>query len=411
MGSDVARSIILFAEGKELGENGFDMLKIHLINLTGTMKRSTLKERLAYANSIMDDIIDSAKNPFNGKLWWQQSEERWQTLACCIEINNAIKSGNPETFVSHFPIHQDGSCNGLQHYAALGRDEMGAFSVNLTPSERPQDVYSNVLEIVETERQKDEKQQEIARLLRNQIKRKVIKQTVMTTVYNVTLYGAKLQILRQLEDNNFPSDRALEASTYLAAKTFQSIREIFTSAKLIQDWLSQCAYLIAFVRDKNVIWETPLGLPVAQPYQKSVKSKFNRSSHDSVMPDVNKQRNAFPPNYVHSLDSSHMMLTSLYCDKAGIQFVSVHDCFWTHACNADIMNKITRDQFVALHSLPLLDNLANYFIKNFGYTEEEMRQNEKLRETMLKFNKALVDMPSKGKFDLHKVKDSTYFFS
>ena len=75
------------------------------------------------------------------------------------------------------------------------------------------------------------------------------------------------------------------------------------------------------------------------------------------------------------------------------------------------MNKITRDQFVALHSLPLLDNLANYFIKNFGYTEEEMRQNEKLRETMLKFNKALVDMPSKGKFDLHKVKDSTYFFS
>ena len=39
LGSDVARSIILFAEGKELGENGFDMLKIHLINLTGTMKR------------------------------------------------------------------------------------------------------------------------------------------------------------------------------------------------------------------------------------------------------------------------------------------------------------------------------------------------------------------------------------
>lgn len=39
---------------------------------------------------------------------------------------------------------QDGSCNGLQHYAALGRDSVGAASVNLLPSELPQDVYSGV---------------------------------------------------------------------------------------------------------------------------------------------------------------------------------------------------------------------------------------------------------------------------
>ena len=29
-------------------------------------------------------------------------------------------------------------------------------------------------------------------------------------------------------------------------------------------------------------------------------------------PNVMKQRNGFPPNFIHSLDSSHMMLTSLY---------------------------------------------------------------------------------------------------
>lgn len=39
---------------------------------------------------------------------------------------------------------QDGSCNGLQHYAALGRDSIGAASVNLLPSDVPQDVYSGV---------------------------------------------------------------------------------------------------------------------------------------------------------------------------------------------------------------------------------------------------------------------------
>ena len=46
------------------------------------------------------------------------------------------------------PCFQDGSCNGLQHYAAMGRDVIGGASVNLTPSSVPQDVYSDVAELV-----------------------------------------------------------------------------------------------------------------------------------------------------------------------------------------------------------------------------------------------------------------------
>lgn len=57
-------------------------------------------------------------------------------------------------------------------------------------------------------------------------------------------------------------------------------------------------------------------------------------------PDTLKQKNAFPPNFIHSLDSSHMMLTSLHCEQIGISFMSVHDCFWTHPCTVDIMNKV-----------------------------------------------------------------------
>jgi len=36
----------------------------------------------------------------------------------------------------------------LQHYAALGRDVVGAESVNLTPVDAPKDVYSDVLALV-----------------------------------------------------------------------------------------------------------------------------------------------------------------------------------------------------------------------------------------------------------------------
>lgn len=81
-------------------------------------------------------------------MWWTESEDLWQTLACCIEIRNAIDSGDPTNYVSHFPVHQDGSCNGLQHYAAMGRDVAGGMSVNLLPCRAPQDVYSCVVTLV-----------------------------------------------------------------------------------------------------------------------------------------------------------------------------------------------------------------------------------------------------------------------
>ena len=41
-----------------------------------------------------------------------------------------------------------GSCNGLQHYAALGLDAKGGAQVNLVPSPKPQDVYTGVCDVV-----------------------------------------------------------------------------------------------------------------------------------------------------------------------------------------------------------------------------------------------------------------------
>ena len=129
-----------------------------------------------------------------------KSDEPWQTLAACMEIAKALKSGDPESYVSGFPIHQDGSCNGLQHYAALGRDQAGAESVNLAPCATPQDVYSAIATLVEKQRVKDAADGLlVAQILDGFIKRKVIKQTVMTTVYGVTRYGARLQIAKQLK--------------------------------------------------------------------------------------------------------------------------------------------------------------------------------------------------------------------
>lgn len=63
LGSDVTRALLVFAEGRPLGPKGLDWLKIHLVNLTGFKKKSSLKQRKEYAEKIMDDIMDSADKP------------------------------------------------------------------------------------------------------------------------------------------------------------------------------------------------------------------------------------------------------------------------------------------------------------------------------------------------------------
>ncbi|XP_053693422.1 DNA-directed RNA polymerase, mitochondrial [Sabethes cyaneus] len=422
LGHDLARSLMIFHQRKPLGPDGFNWLKLHCINLTGLKKRDSIQDRLLYADAIMDDILDSADHPLTGRMWWSQSDEPWQTLACCMEIAKVHRCPDPTEYLSDFPIHQDGSCNGLQHYAALGRDTPGAISVNLSTSDVPQDVYSAVASLVEENRAKEAANNvQVAKILEGFIKRKVIKQTVMTTVYGVTRYGARKQIARQLEYiDEFPKDWVWPASSYLTVKTFNALSEMFTSAKEIQDWFTDCARLISAVRGQNVEWITPLGLPVVQPYNR-LDRPVSLKSHkipelvaiDSYeKPNIMKQKNAFPPNFVHSLDSSHMMLTSLHCERAGLTFISVHDCYWTHACTVPTMNKICREQFVALHSKPILEDLSKFLAQKYSYNESEISNDGSVIDlTKRKLNLILQQYPNKGDFDLRQVLNSVYFFS
>ena len=125
IGDDKTRALLMFAQGKPLGETGFMWLKLQFASLSGNCKRMGYSDRLQYVDSHMDLILDSAAKPLSGFRWWTTLDEPFQCLACCFEISNAVKSGDIAKYVSHLPIHQDGSCNGLQHYAALGRDSEG----------------------------------------------------------------------------------------------------------------------------------------------------------------------------------------------------------------------------------------------------------------------------------------------
>lgn len=50
------------------------------------------------------------------------------------------------------------------------------------------------------------------------------------------------------------------------------------------------------------------------------------------------------------------MMTAIECHNHGLQFASVHDSYWTYACDVDILNRLLREQFVKLYTQPILEN-------------------------------------------------------
>ncbi|KAF9581360.1 DNA-directed RNA polymerase [Lunasporangiospora selenospora] len=408
LGNDLCRGLLQFDEPKPLGAKGFTWLKIHLANLAGFDKHS-LPARAQYTMDHLDDIFDSSDNPMGGRRWWLKAEDPWQCLATCNEIANAIRSGDPETYMSHVPVHQDGTCNGLQHYAALGGDIAGAQQVNLVPSDAPQDVYSGVAQAVERMLEKQAAEGvESAQTLVGKVTRKIVKQTVMTNVYGVTFVGARAQIENRLKETpGIPEDQVRQLSTFLTQQVFASIGEMFTGARAIQDWLAESARRIAksiptsvvnpetdeihenlatkkrkkasskqSIADQqmtSVIWTTPLNLPIVQPYRKmehkqvrtNLQSLTIRDPTQTSPVNVQKQRTAFPPNFIHSLDATHMLMSATGCVEEGLTFASVHDSYWTHAKDVDVMNEVLRKQFIQLHSNNIMENLLNEFTERY----------------------------------------------
>ncbi|VDC07236.1 unnamed protein product [Peniophora sp. CBMAI 1063] len=411
MGNDLSRGLLLFATAKPLGERGLRWLKIHLANLYGYDK-ATFDERVAWVDERIEQIMASAKNPLGPsehESWWKHADDPWQCLSTCMQLSNALNSPDPLAYECPLPVHQDGTCNGLQHYAALGGDAQGARQVNLDVAERPSDVYTYVANMVEKRieedlQSEDARTRRYAELLHGRIARKVVKQTVMTTVYGVTFIGAREQIEKQLrERGELPAEEVYMGAAYLARQVLSCIGDLFQGANEIMRWLTMSARAIAksvpgerlphalsivqpsgtwknakkksaFMRVRKeqmgaVVWTTLLGLPIAQPYRKVKRKQIQTSVQSVFISDPNipaevnakKQATAFPPNFIHSLDATHMLKTAIECAYRGLMFAAVHDSYWTHACDIDEMSNVIRDTFIDLHSSDVLKRLDDEF--------------------------------------------------
>jgi DNA-directed RNA polymerase len=144
-GSDLAKSLLTFAEGKPLGQTGVYWLAVHIANTFGFDKvqpRRAGEWTLRTPTASCQDGERPARRPL--------VDRGRQALPIPRRLHRVDRDavGAGESYVCSLPIMVDGSCNGLQHFSAMLRDEVCGRHVNLIPGEKPSDIYAAVAEQV-----------------------------------------------------------------------------------------------------------------------------------------------------------------------------------------------------------------------------------------------------------------------
>jgi DNA-directed RNA polymerase len=439
-GSDYQKSLLRFANGKPLGEEGWKWLAIHGANVAGYDKAS-LEDRVNWVQDNEEEIIRIAQDPFNNRGWCGQVgdveiDKPWQFLAFCFEWLGYTEHG--DSFVSKLPVAMDGSCSGIQHFSAMLRDKTGGAAVNLVPQDLPADVYKLVADKVLEQVQDDilngtedglahtddgrpyvvEGTKSLAKQwMQFGINRKVTKRSVMTLAYGSKEYGFKEQLMEdiirparqasQMDPARFPfSHDGYRAAAYMAKAIWTAVNKTLVKAGEAMRWLQQAASLAAS-EELPVRWTTPVGFPVMQAYVDTSKRRIETAINgrtvfltmyqDTDKLDRRKQSQGIAPNYVHSCDAAHMMLTVVRAKQVGIHnFAMIHDSFGTTAGDVEDLYHVVRESFVEMYEeIPVLENFRDDIIQQLS---------EKNLEKM-------DPLPARGDLDLTQVCNSRYCFA
>ena len=419
-GSDIAKGLLTFARGKPLcTEEARKWFLIHGANMFGVDKVS-YQERIKWVEEHSTELLNYGTNPYENT-GWEQADKPFQFLAWCFEYVEYYKNNN---FVSCLAIQLDGTCNGLQHYSALLRDEEGGKAVNLIPSSKPNDIYQIVADklVSKLTEIRDNNTGDIHKLanafLTLGINRKLTKRPVMILPYGGTRLACRAYIMDYLKENysneylwnmfevgETPQDCLYKISSWLSPYLWEAITNTVTSAIIGMDYLKGVAR--ETLKHQNYLeWFTPMGLLVHQAYSKSrkkeirtelfgkvIKTNFMLEAGQNII-DKQHQLNGICPNFIHSLDASCLMSWILKCEKAGItNFMSVHDCYGTLAADTEKSAQLLREAFVEIYQRPVLDDFEADMQKDI--TEE------------LQF----PSQPVKGNLEITDVLNSDYFFN
>lgn len=427
-GTDWQKGLLEFADGAELGEHGAKWLAVHLANCWGNDKVS-FEARYQWVKDNEAWILECAANPLD-VLRWADADSPWCFLAGCFEWAQYKQEGS--SFKSRLAVALDGSCSGIQHYSAMLRDEVGALATNVKMkpgATQKEDIYQRVADaankLLEQDVAGEHGDWAILMLSRKMIDRKVVKRAVMTLPYGSTYSSCHKYIEDELTPKLLESgadEKHLSKITHYAASTvWQAIPMVVLKAREGMDYLQKLARLVS-KQALPVSWTTPTGFPVQQSYFEVSGERVNLALGGEIILrnnvpiwqakdnqrrvtfanmerriDPKRQISGIAPNFIHSLDSSHLMMSVLAAKKRGMSdFALIHDSLGTHAGNTEQFIAIIRESFHRLYAEnDPLEMLTTHLISQIP---EEAR-------------KKLPEMPEKGDLDVNDILSAEYLFA
>lgn len=409
---DSGKALLTFANGCRLGDNGSYWLAVHGANCFGIDKVS-FAERVQWVQDNQEAILDSGTNALDGSRMWADADSPYMFLAFCMEwaklVAHVAAGGSQGEFISFIPVGLDGSCNGLQNFSAMLRDEVGGKATNLVPNDYPSDIYAEVARTSQALIDREAAIDEMAKKWSgNKVTRKLVKRNTMTVPYSVSQYGMREQLMEELRKMGAADPQAhytFEDATFLASKNYEAIGAVVVAARQAMEWLQKVAKVVT--KDGLPIrWTAPSGMLVSQDYRQSKGTRFDSRitgrrvvltlSVDGSEIDKRRMAAGIAPNFVHACDAAHMVSTVVRCADAGVwHFAMIHDSFGTHAGNIDVLAEHLRGAFVEQYSVDVL-----------GLLREEL-----VRQLPEKLASELPPVPPFGTLDLEGVNHSEYFFA
>ncbi|WP_256244000.1 DNA-directed RNA polymerase [Burkholderia ubonensis] len=405
-GSDLQKSLLEFAEGKRLDTpDAVRWFKIAGANRFGVDK-VPFEDRIAWVNQREQFILQFAADPV-GYREWQDADSPLQFLAWCFEY--AEWRSSPTTFESRIAVGLDGSCNGLQHFSAMLRDSVGGRAVNLTPGDRPNDIYQQVADVVSAKlsdpnlkfrHERDSAYRD--KWLAHGMNRSIVKRSVMTLPYGSTRFSCAEFItedyLKRGKAPEFETSEYRFAAEFLSHLVWDAIGEVVIAASAAMSWLQRSAGLLLKAGWQQIGWTAPSGFMVRQTYNEIDVVRVNTKllGHTVIKvfggmsdaPSASKHKNGIAPNFVHSMDAAHLALTVKECKRQGVNALAmIHDDYGTHAADTEKLYRAVRKTFVEMYETH--DPLADF--------RDQFED--------------LPALPSRGDLSLAQVQESPFFFA
>lgn len=400
-GSDLQKALIMAHNGAPIND---DRAKFWFYaagaNRYG-FDKATLEERVQWTTERHDIICAIAADPLTHRQW-TEADNPFQFLAWCFEY--ADYHLNPESFLSHLALGQDGSCNGLQHFSAMLRDSVGGRATNLMPSPTQQDIYRLVAEATSRGLSLLPPDGLFApRWQAHSLSRDLVKRSVMTLPYGSTRFSCADFIFKEYMTKGkapeFSKDEHRPAARWLSVVVWDAIGEVVVKAREAMEWLQDASDELIDAGYKEITWRTPSGFLVRQRYGKEEYTQVETRIAGGVRirpqirteteePDKRRHRNGIAPNFVHSHDAAHMHLLICWADDHGLGHMHfVHDDYGTTADGTEGLHEGIRETFCDMytHHAPLEEFASQHSVT--------------------------APVPARGDLDINVVKESRYFFA